>query len=136
MPDRELDRARTLVRVLDDYMLDPLLGLILPGAGDVIGSVLGLYVVGVALRRRVSPIVIARMVLNLGLDAAVGAVPLLGDAIDFGFKANRRNLDLLVQRPTGRATGRDWVILAVTVAAFVGVIALVIWGVVALVRAL
>ncbi len=136
MADRELDRARTLARVLDDYLLDPLLGLVLPGVGDVIGSVLGLYIVGVALRRRASPVVIARMVMNLGLDAAVGAIPLLGDAIDFGFKANRRNVELLSQRPTGRATARDWALLVGALVAFAAVVALVVWAIVAIVRAL
>jgi hypothetical protein len=42
----EIERARTLARVLDHYLVDPLLGLILPGAGDLIGSLLGLYLVG------------------------------------------------------------------------------------------
>src|SRR4051812_14162655 len=81
-PDRDIERARTFARVLDDYFVDPLLGLVLPGAGDVLGSLLGLYVVMIAVRRRVSPLVIARMLLNLGLDTVAGAVPLLGDAID------------------------------------------------------
>jgi hypothetical protein len=32
---------------------------------------------------------------NLALDAATGAVPLLGDLFDMGWKANARNLALL-----------------------------------------
>src|ERR1044072_8144193 len=56
-PDAALERVRTLTRVLDSYFVDPLLGLVLPGAGDLIGSVLGLYVVGIALQRRMSPVV-------------------------------------------------------------------------------
>lgn len=62
--DPGIARARALARILDDYFVDPLIGLVLPGVGDVIASVLGLYIVAIALRRRVSPVVIARMLLR------------------------------------------------------------------------
>ncbi|HET7506709.1 MAG TPA: DUF4112 domain-containing protein, partial [Kofleriaceae bacterium] len=78
MADPEIERARTLARVLDHYLVDPLIGLVLPGAGDLIGSLLGLYIVGIAVRRRISPIVIARMLLNLAIDAGIGFVPIAG----------------------------------------------------------
>src|ERR1051325_3671120 len=97
----EIARARTLTRVLDHYLVDPLLGLVLPGAGDLIGSLLGLYVVGIAVRRRTSPVVIARMLLNLALDAGLGLVPIVGDLADFAFKANQKNLALLSERFAG-----------------------------------
>jgi hypothetical protein len=32
---------------------------------------------------------------NVFVDVAVGAVPLVGDLIDFGFRSNRRNLALI-----------------------------------------
>ena len=35
------------------------------------------------------------MLLNLGLDALVGAIPLAGDLFDFAFKAHARNHNLL-----------------------------------------
>jgi hypothetical protein len=133
----DIARARTLARVLDHYLLDPVLGLVLPGAGDLIGSLLGLYMVGIAVRRRMSPMVVARMLLNLAFDAAIGAIPLLGDIADFAFRANQRNLALLVdRRATGRATVRDWLAVAGAFAAFVVAVGLVITGVVALVRAI
>src|SRR3954471_11611551 len=109
----DIERARTLARVLDHYLVDPLLGLILPGAGDLIGSLLGLYLVVIAVRRRMSPVIVARMLLNLALDAVFGAIPLIGDIADFAYKANQRNLALLVGRHrTGKATARDWLAVA------------------------
>jgi len=78
MPDRDLERARKLARVLDRDLVDPLLGLFLPGIGDLVGAALGLYLVAIAVRRHVSPVVIARMLLNLAADAAIGAIPILG----------------------------------------------------------
>ena len=134
--DRELARVRTLAKVMDGYFVDPLIGLVLPGVGDVIGSMIGFYTVFVAYKRRVSPVIIARMVLNLGIDAVLGIIPVVGDAFDLGFKANQKNVELLSRRPTGRATGRDWLVLAGAVAAYLAVVALCVWGVVALVRAL
>ncbi len=135
-PDRELARVRTLARVMDGYFVDPLIGLVLPGIGDVIGSLIGFYTVFVAYRRRVSPVIIARMILNLGIDAVLGIIPLVGDVFDLGFKANQKNVALLEQRQTGRATGRDWLVVAGATAAYLAVMALAVWGVVALVRAL
>src|SRR5690606_8958186 len=84
-PDREIERVRVFARVLDDYFVDPLLGLVLPGAGDVIGSTIGIYTVVIAVRRKVSPVIIARMLMNLAVDAVVGFIPLAGDLFDIGF---------------------------------------------------
>jgi hypothetical protein len=106
--DLELRGLRTMTRVLDAGV-DPLLGLILPGLGDAIGMVLGLGVVASAVRRRLPAIVIARMLLNLAIDAALGAVPVIGDLFDLGYRANRRNFALLTERhATRRATAKDW----------------------------
>lgn len=135
--DRELGRVRTLARVLDRFYLDPLLGFLLPGGGDVIGSVIGIYTVMLAARRKVSPVIIARMLLNLAVDAVLGLVPFLGDLIDIGFKANLRNLDLLAQRVEhgGRATTRDWLFVVGAALVYATVMVLLVWGAVAVVRA-
>jgi hypothetical protein len=135
--DSELDRVRTIARVLDTYFIDPLIGLVLPGGGDVIGSLLGFYTVMIAARRKVSPVIIARMLMNLAADAVLGFIPLLGDLFDVGFKANQRNLDLLEDRALhgGRATARDWLVLVGAALAFFGVMALIVWGLVTLFRA-
>jgi hypothetical protein len=133
---RDLDRVRRLARLLDHRMVDPLLGFLLPGVGDLIGSVLGLYIVVVAVRRRVSPVVIARMLLNLAIDAGLGVVPVIGDLADLAFKANEKNVALLVDRhATGKATGRDWLAVAGALAAFAAVVGLLVYLVVAVIRA-
>ena len=134
---RDIDRARKLTRVLDHYQVDSLLGLVFPGAGDLLGSVLGLYLVGIALRRRVSPVIVARMLLNLALDAGIGLVPLAGDVADFLFKANEKNLQLLVDRhDTGKATVRDWLVAGGALLTFAAVVGLVIYAVIAVLRAI
>jgi len=134
--DTELDRVRTLARVLDRYYVDPLLGLILPGGGDVLGSMLGIYTVMIAVRRKVSPVIIARMLMNLLLDTVLGIIPLVGDLFDFGFKANVKNVELLDERVQhgGRASARDWAFVIGVAFAYMFAMAMIIWGVVALFR--
>ena len=97
-----LARLERLVRLLDDrfslggfrFGLDGLVGLI-PGVGDSFGLLASAYIVLEAWRLGAPRGVLLRMVVNLLLDFFVGAVPVLGDLFDFGFKANRRNFNLL-----------------------------------------
>jgi len=74
--------------------LDPVLGLF-PGIGDFLAAVLSSYVVVAAARLGAPRSVLARMLVNLGVDTLVGVVPLLGDLFDVGWKANMRNAALL-----------------------------------------
>lgn len=74
--------------------LDGLIGIV-PGIGDAVTGLLALYPVLEAWRHGAPARLIARMLANLGMDVAVGAVPVLGDIFDIGFKANRRNVELL-----------------------------------------
>ena len=41
------------------------------------------------------------MIANLVLDGAVGSVPVVGDLFDIAWKANRRNLELLLRHVRG-----------------------------------
>lgn len=84
--------------------LDGLIGLI-PGIGDLATGAISLYVVLEAWRLGASRLVIARMLANIGVDAAVGSVPLAGDLFDIAWKANRRNVALL-RRQLERAPRR------------------------------
>jgi len=126
--DRALVAAETLARWMDDRFLDPLLGLVLPGVGDLLGSLLGLYPVLLADRRRAPKALLARMLLNLAADAAGGAIPIIGDIWDFMFKANARNLDLLRARSAAdrqvRGHWSDRVVLALAIVAVVAACAL------------
>ena len=124
--DREADirAAETLAKWMDDRLLDPIMGFFAPGVGDVIGSVLGLYVVGVAFRRKLPLVTISRMLMNLGIDALVGAVPVAGDLFDVAWKANKRNVRLLRERHEARAdTAGDWLRVAGAFALLVAALA-------------
>lgn len=76
------------------FGFDAILGIV-PGFGDFAGMLIGLVVVGEAVRLGVRPAVIARMLINLWLDGVLGSIPLLGDLFDLYFRANAINLGLL-----------------------------------------
>lgn len=90
--------------------LDPILGLLLPQVGDAIGALVSAYLILASVRYGLPKGVIARMIFNLGVDYAIGAIPLIGDLTDFAWKANDRNLKLLKRhaRGAGRSFWSDW----------------------------
>lgn len=107
-----LKRLDRLARLLDERFvipgtgwrmgLDDVIGLI-PGIGDVVTGGMALYILLQARRLRLPRHLQARMLANIGIDALVGSVPVLGDVFDIAFKANRRNLDLLRRHLARRA---------------------------------
>jgi len=93
--------------------LDPILGLI-PGLGDLVSPLFTIAVLWQARDLGVPRIVQLRMIVNVAIDALVGAVPVLGDLFDFAWKANARNLALLDRHaaaPRGASAG-DWLFIA------------------------
>ncbi len=76
------------------FGLDALIGLI-PGIGDAVTTLIGLYVIREARELGAPRLLVARMLGNVAIDGVVGAVPLVGDLFDVAWRANRRNLKLL-----------------------------------------
>ena len=76
------------------FGLDAIVGLI-PGIGDISTPVFAALLLLQAVRMRLPLVVQARMVLNAAIDMLIGLVPILGDLVDIGWKANLRNLALL-----------------------------------------
>lgn len=109
--DPSVKRAVDLARMLDDRYVDPLVGLVLPGAGDLITAGAGVYLVWIAIQRGLPAVVVARMLLNLAIDMLLGAVPAIGDLFDFAFKANKYNAQLLERTEPGKSTRGDWLVV-------------------------
>jgi len=53
----------------------------------------------------VPKITLLRMALNIAIDYLVGMIPFLGDAFDFVWKSNKKNMELIRTRATGRGKG-------------------------------
>jgi hypothetical protein len=140
--DETLDALRRYAVLLDSrfrvpgtgirFGLDAILGLI-PGIGDVSTPVFASLLLLQGVRMRLPLVVQARMVLNAAIDMLIGLVPVLGDLVDIGFKANLRNLALLERhaRPGVPPARSDYivVIVCVIVLAFIALapIAALVW---------
>lgn len=146
-PNQMAERARQLiwleraVAMLDDrfripgtrirFGVESIIGLI-PWLGDMVGFAISGMLVMVMVRNGASGMVVVRMIWNIALDATIGAIPLIGDIFDVGFKANRRNLRLLTEYyEEGKHQGSArWIIITVFIVLFallVGLTILSVW---------
>jgi len=99
-----LARITVLTKLLDSAFvipgtnrrvgLDAVIGLV-PGIGDAISTLLASYIIWEARQLGLPRWKIARMMGNVAVDTAIGAIPIAGDAFDLFFKANERNLRII-----------------------------------------
>jgi len=68
---------------------------LVPGIGDAAASALSCLILYEAHRLGVSRRVMIRLAGNVAIEAAAGAVPVIGDLLDVAFRANRRNVQIL-----------------------------------------
>ena len=102
--DAALKRLQTVANVLDSAFvipgtrqrvgIDAIIGLV-PGIGDVVTTLLSSYIVLEARNLGVSKLALGRMLTNLGIHAAVGSIPVIGDLFDAFFRVNQRNIRIL-----------------------------------------
>ena len=102
--------AKIIARWLDELLsipgtkfkigLDPIMALI-PGIGDMLSSSVSAVVMIEAVRNGVAPSVIARMGLNMLINALLGIIPAAGPFMTAFFKSNSKNLLLLHQWQEG-----------------------------------
>lgn len=118
------------------FGLDPVLGLLFPGAGDAVSNLLSGYIIWRSVRYGLPKIVVARMVFNVALDYVLGSLPVIGDLFDFGFKANQKNLNLVRRHASGQRSPSwsDWVWAAMLLVILAGLIIAVLLAVLGLLR--
>jgi hypothetical protein len=92
--ERALEHGFTVPGTHYQFGLDAIVGLI-PVVGDFIGAALGSYLVWEARNLGLPKWKLWRMAGNVAFDTAVGFVPVAGDALDFLFRSNTRNLKML-----------------------------------------
>jgi Domain of unknown function (DUF4112) len=114
------------------FGLDALIGWV-PGIGDAMTGIASFLIVFASWRRGAKAVTLVRMIANVLLETAIGAIPVAGDVFHVVWKANRRNYRLLIREKEepGANTRRDWMFLAVllfaVIAAAVIPIAILIW---------
>lgn len=118
--------------------LDAAVGLI-PGLGDVISGLLSAWIIVGAMRHRVPTPKILRMILNVLIDIALGAFPVVGDVFDWVFEQNVMNMRLLLAHRNRRLPPRSTtevaaaaifmviVIVAFALAVAAGLVAAIFW---------
>ena len=74
---------------------DPVLGLV-PVVGDLAGAALAIGLINRARRLGISQALVRRMIVNVAIDVGLGIIPFAGPIIDVFFRANARNLQLLL----------------------------------------
>ena len=106
-----MDRAIRVPGTNLRFGLDPILGFFFPVVGDWVGTFVSAYIVLASIRHGLPKRTITRMVFNVGVDLFIGSVPIIGDAIDFAWKSNTKNLRLLNKYAKGKggSVWSDWV---------------------------
>lgn len=90
-----MDRAFTIPGTNIHFGLDSIVGLI-PVVGDTLSVAVSGYIytfakqAGVPWHKRI------RMMWNIFIDWLIGLIPFLGDIFDVGFKANTRNVNIIM----------------------------------------
>lgn len=92
--ERFLERSFHVPIINRPVGFDAIVGL-LPGFGDLIGGVLGFYLLWEARNLGIPKWKMARMLGNIGVDTLLGAVPFAGNIFDFMFRSNSRNLAII-----------------------------------------
>lgn len=89
-----LERSFVIPGINRPVGLDAIVGLV-PVVGDIIAGLMGSYLIWEARNLGMPKWQLWRMAGNIGVDTALGAIPLVGDAFDLFFRSNTRNLRII-----------------------------------------
>src|SRR5262245_30473240 len=89
-----LERSFVIPGINRAVGLDAIAGLV-PVVGDVVTAAMGAYIVWEANNLGLPKWKLWRMAGNIAIDTAFGAIPFVGDAFDFFFRSNTRNLRIV-----------------------------------------
>ena len=103
--EKMLLRLHWLAELFDDrfrlpgtsrrFGFDGILGL-LPGVGDTTTAAVSLYLAAEGWRLGMPIRTMLRMGMNILIDTVLGAIPLIGDLFDFAWRANKKNVQLVL----------------------------------------
>lgn len=92
--EKLLERSFHIPGTRIPFGLDMVVGLV-PVLGDIVTAAMGAYIVWEARNLGMSKWQLIRMAANVGVDTAIGAIPLIGDAFDFVWRSNSKNLRII-----------------------------------------
>lgn len=90
-----MDSKFTIPGTKIKFGLDSLIGII-PGVGDTATVAVTAFIIGKAGKYNLPFHIKSKMIWNAFIDWLIGLVPFFGDIFDIGFKANRKNVALLL----------------------------------------
>lgn len=108
------DRLDRLSRQLDSIFRIPgtrfrvgydAIASLVPVVGDVAAALPAAWILIESYRMGLPPHKLARQGVNLGIDALIGSIPVLGTIFDAGFRSNLRNVDILREHLETTANG-------------------------------
>ena len=99
-----------IAKYMDKYCLDPIIGFLIPGGGDILTSVMTVpYISVAAFTIRSLPLTLA-VIYNMLIDMLIGSIPFfIGDICDVFHRSYSKNYELIV----GFVEGDEYVIDAV-----------------------
>ena len=92
--EKLLENSFTVPGVNYRIGLDSIAGLV-PVVGDLVTAAMGMWLVWEAKNLGLPKGKLWRMTGNVAFDTAVGAIPVVGDAFDFLFRSNTKNLKVI-----------------------------------------
>jgi hypothetical protein len=125
--ERYLDGLVTIPGINWSFGLYSIVGLI-PGIGDSATAVVSFYILAASVRYGVPKITLLRMGLNIAIGYVIGVIPILGDAFDFVWKPNNKNMKLLRERATVSAEDAkkgktsDWLFVFLVILTLIGIL--------------
>lgn len=86
----------TIKNVMDRFMIDPIIGLFVPAAGDIISGICALPFIYFSLFKVKSVRLTLACIFNTVVDLCIGMPPIIGDVLDLFHRSFKKNLDMIV----------------------------------------
>ena len=87
--------VRVLADLMDKYAFDPIIGLLLPGTGDLLSAVTALPCLYVSITKIKSWSLTLAIINNMLIDIFLGIIPWIGEILDIFYQSNLRSYGLV-----------------------------------------
>lgn len=87
--------VKIVADMMDKYAIDPIVGLLLPGTGDLIGALTALPCLYVSIAKVKSTALTLAIINNMLIDVFLGIIPWVGEIFDIFYQSNLRSYYLV-----------------------------------------